>query len=600
MRTSTTAMKTQLLLAAAAVFAACAPPSPSPSPAPMPDTAPLSQAARVDALADDYVREFFRENPDYATVEGYPGAEHGRVRDNSLAATRAWWAREDAWLAQVNQIDAAPLAGTPQHRTLSVLRELLEGAIGLRACHFELWAVSPTFTGWQGVYPFIATLQPVGTPAARAQAVARSRAFATYLDTEVANMREGVRQGYVAPRTGVESVIRQLDALLSSPVAQSPFMSPAARDTAAGSSFRDDMTRVVETEINPAIRRYRDYLANEYLPVTRATWAISDVPNGAECYRGAVRYATTLRIEPREIHEIGLREMAKIRAEMQTIARRSFGTDDVSEALRRLKTDTAYTFKSREHMITYAQAALDRARGALPAWFGILPKADVVIQPYPAFQERSAPGGQYNAPSEDGTRPGIYLINTYQPETHSIAGLESTAFHETYPGHHLQIAIARERPGAHKLVTYFYSSGYVEGWGLYSERLADEMGLYSGDIDKMGLLSNEALRAARLVVDAGMHALGWTRQQAIDYLMANTTESLASATAEIDRYIAVPGQATAYMLGNLEIRRLREQAERELGAKFSIREFHDRVLEDGAVTLPMLRSKIESWIASSR
>ncbi len=568
----------------------------------MPSTraAPGSPAAVVDALADEYVREVFRENPDLATIEGYPGADHARLRDNSLAAARRFWSREDAWLAQVRRIDPGPLAGTPQHRTLSVLRELLEGSVGARVCHNELWPASPTANGWQGVYPFIATLQPVGSPTARAAAVSRFRAFPKYLDTEVANMREGVRQGYVAPRTGVESVIRQLDDLLATPVGDSPFMSPAARDTGAPPSFRAEMTSIVGSEINPAIRRYRDYLANVYLPASRSAIAVSEVPNGADCYRASVRLHTTLQIEPREIHETGLREMAKIRGEMQTIARRSFGTDDVTEALRRLKTDAAYTFRTKPEMVAYAQAAVDRARAALPAWFGILPKADVVIQPYPPFQERSAPGGQYNAPSEDGTRPGIYLINTYEPQKQSKAGLEATAFHETYPGHHLQLAIARERPGAHKLVSYFYSSGFVEGWGLYSERLSEEMGLYSGDIDKMGLLSNEALRAARLVVDAGMHALGWRRQQAIDYLMANTTSSLASATAEVDRYIAVPGQATAYMLGNLEIRRLRGEAERQLGSRFSIRDFHDRVLEDGSVTLPMLRQKIEGWIASSR
>lgn len=568
----------------------------------MPSTsaAPGSPAAGVDALADEYVREVFRENPDQATIEGYPEADHARLRDNSLAAGARFRAREDAWLAQVRRIDPGQLAGTPQHRTLSVLRELLEGSVGARVCRNELWPASPTYTGWQGVYPFIATLQPVGSPTARAAAVSRFRAFPKYLDTEVANMREGVRQGYVAPRTGVESVIRQLDDLLATPVGDSPFMSPVTRDTGASPSFRSEMAGVVISEINPAIRRYRDYLANVYLPESRSAIAVSEVPNGADCYRASVRLHTTLQIEPREIHETGLREMAKIRGEMQTIARRSFGTDDVTEALRRLKTDTAYTFRTKPEMVAYAQAAVDRARAALPAWFGILPKADVVIQPYPPFQERSAPGGQYNAPSEDGTRPGIYLINTYEPEKQSKAGLESTAFHETYPGHHLQITIGRERPGAHKLVSYFYSSGFVEGWGLYSERLSEEMGLYSGDIDKMGLLSNEALRAARLVVDAGMHALGWTRQQAIDYLMANTTSSLASATAEVDRYIAVPGQATAYMLGNLEIRRLRGEAERQLGSRFSIRDFHDRVLEDGSVTLPMLREKIERWIAPGR
>ena len=587
-------MKPSLALLAAAVIAACVPPVQGTV------TPNSSVAARVDALADEFVREVFRENPDYATVEGYPGADHARLRDNSLDATRRFWAQEDAWLAQVRQIDPTPLAGTPQHRTLAILRELLEGNIGARGCHNELWPVSPTYNGWQGVYPFIATLQPVGTPTARADALSRFRAFPKYLDTEIANMREGVRQGYVAPRTGVESVIRQLDDLLATPAGDSPFMSPAVRDTAAPPAFRSQLSGIVGNEINPAIRRYRDYLADVYLPASRATFAVSAVPAGAECYRASVRLHTTLQIAPQEIHETGLHEMVKIRAQMQTIARRSFGTDDVTEALRRLKTDTAYTFRSKQAMVAYAQSAVDRARAALPAWFGILPKADVVIQPYPAFQERSAPGGQYNSSSEDGTRPGIYLINTYEPGKQSKAGLEATAFHETYPGHHLQIAIAKERPGAHKLVSYFYSSGFVEGWGLYSERLSEEMGLYSGDIDKMGLLSNEALRAARLVVDAGMHALGWSRQQAIDYLMANTTSSLASATAEVDRYIAVPGQATAYMLGNLEIRRLREEAERQMGSRFSIRDFHDRVLEDGSVTLPMLRQKIEGWIAASR
>lgn len=587
-------MRSTLLFLAALALASCVPPVQSPSPE------PVSPAARVDALADEVVRGYFHEFPEYATLEGYPTADHGRLSDNSVDAVAGFYARLNSWLARAREIDPAPLAGTPQHRTLAVLRELLEGYIGVRMCRNELWPVSPTYTGWQGVYPFLATVQPVGSPALRAAAGSRFRSFPGYLDTEVANMREGVRRGYVAPRTGVESVILQLDALLAAPAAESPFMSPVVRDSSAPPAFRTEMQTIVASEINPAMKRYRDYLANEYLPVSRASIAVADVPAGAECYRASVRLHTTLQIEPREIHAIGLREMARIRGEMQTIARRSFGTDDVTEALRRLKTDTAYTFDSKQEMVSYAQAALDRARASLPAWFGILPKADVVIQPYPAFQERSAPGGQYNAPSEDGTRPGIYLINTFEPQKQSKAGLESTAFHETYPGHHLQIAIARERPGAHQIVRYFGSSGYAEGWGLYSERLADEMGLYSGDIDKMGLLSNEALRAARLVVDAGMHALGWTRQQAIDYLLANTTESPSHAAAEIDRYIAVPGQATAYMLGNLEIRRLRQRAERELGSRFSIREFHDRVLEDGNVTLPMLRAKIEGWIAAGR
>jgi uncharacterized protein (DUF885 family) len=579
------------------VPAACAPPAATVPVTPMPAAA-ASPAATVKAIADEYVREFYRANPDAATTAGYPDADHGRLRDNSLAAIEEWRMLEDGWLARAAEIDASRLAGTPEQRTYAALTERLAASRDLRVCRYELWPSSPTYTGWQAVYPFLATVQPVGDPALRDATLRRWRQLPGYLDTEVANMRIGMQQGYVSPRTGVESVIRQLDALLATPVDDTPWMNPASRDTAAPPDFRAAVREIIETQITPAVRRYRDFLAIDYLPRARETIAVTDSPGGEACYRASLRSFTTLQPSPREVHETGLREMAPIRAEMQEIAQRSFGTSDVRAVLEMLRTDPRYTFNSRQEMIDYARAAVDRARAAVPQWFGIVPRADVVIQPYPEFQERSAPGGQYHAPSEDGTRPGIYVINTYQPERQSRAGLESTAFHETYPGHHLQIAIARERPGAHPFQRYFFSSGFGEGWALYSERLSDEMGLFSGDVDRMGLLSNEALRAARLVVDPGMHALGWTRQQAIDYLLANTTEAEAKAIAEIDRYIAVPGQATSYMLGSLEILRLREAARTALGPRFDIREFHDRVLEDGNVTLPMLRQKIEQWIAA--
>ena len=555
---------------------------------------------RINAVADEYVDAFFREFPVWATLEGYPTADHSRLNDNSLAALRAWEQREDAWLAAAQSIDASGLQGRASYRTWSALKELLDASVGTRICRTELWNVSPTFTGWHSVASLLASVQPVGSQQVRADAVARFRQLPQYLDTEISNLRDGVRRGYVAPRTGVQSVIQQMDALLGTPVADSPFLSPAQRDDTAPASFRAELSRVVTQDVNPAISRYTDYLKREYLPAARASIAVSDTPGGPACYHASIRANTGLDIHPVQIHQTGLREITKIRAEMQTIAQSHFGTSDVSAMLQRVRTDPQYTFRSRDEMIAYARAAVERARLAVPNWFGIVPRASVVVQPYPPFQERAAPGGQYNAPSEDGTRPGIYLINTYQPEKQSRAGLESTAFHETYPGHHMQIAIARERPDAHALLRYFGSSGFIEGWGLYSERLADEMGLFSGPVDRLGLLSNEALRAARLVVDAGMHALGWSRQQAIDYLLANTTEPAEHAASEIDRYIAVPGQATAYMLGNLEIRRLRADAERAFASRFSIKDFHDRVLEDGNVTLPLLREKIERWIASAR
>lgn len=590
---------------AALVLTACAPQNPpvaTPAPAAGEASAatpiPSATAARVNALADEYVRDYFRQFPEAATLEGYPGAEHGRLTDNSLASVRAWDARQAALLEQARAIDPAPLVGTPAYLTYAFLRESLEGSVGRQVCHEELWGVSPTYTGWQAGYSFLATVQPVGTPELRAATLERFGALPRYLDTEIANLREGMREGYLAPRSGVRSVIEQMDALLAAPIDQSPFVSPARQDSTP--EFRAALEQLVRTEIRPAIRRYREFLANEYLPATREGIAVSETPGGDACYRASVRYHTSLDISPREIHETGLQQMARIQAEMKTIGERSFGTGDVPALLQRIKTDPQFTFRSREQMVDYAEAAIARAKAAVPNWFGIVPKAEVVVEPYPAFQEKSAPGGQYSAAPDDNSRPATYLINTYEPDKQSRAGLESTAFHETYPGHHLQIAIAKERAAAHPVTRYFGTSGFSEGWALYAERLSDEMGLFSGDLDRLGLLSNEALRAGRLVVDSGMHSLGWSRQQAIDYLLTHTAESPARAAAEIDRYIAVPGQATAYMLGNLEIRRLRAMAERELGPRFEIKEFHDQVLGQGSVTLPVLRENIERWVAEKK
>jgi uncharacterized protein (DUF885 family) len=264
--------------------------------------------------------------------------------------------------------------------------------------------------------------------------------------------------------------------------------------------------------------------------------------------------------------------------------------------MERLRTDRRYTFGSEAELLAYARAAVARGERAVPRWFGFVPDADVVVKPFPAYQKASG-GGFYSAGSLDGSRPGTYELGTYLPETISRAGLEATAFHETWPGHHLQMSVALFGTGVHPVLRYVYVAGMAEGWGLYTELLADEMGLYSSDLDRIGMLSNQALRAARLVVDPGIHALGWTREQAIQYMLENTAESRAAVESEVDRYIAVPGQATAYMIGSLEIQDLRRLAEERLGDAFDVRGFHDVMLRDGAVTLPMLRAAVERWVA---
>jgi uncharacterized protein (DUF885 family) len=313
-----------------------------------------------------------------------------------------------------------------------------------------------------------------------------------------------------------------------------------------------------------------------------------------------VRAHTTLEIPAQEIHDLGMREIARLEDEMRAIAKRSFGSSDLPALMQTLRTDRRFTYSSKEDVIAHATSAVARAKEAMPRWFGRLPKSDVEVRPHPAFREPTTE--QYNGPAEDGSRPGVYLVSTWEPEKKSRAGMESTAFHETIPGHHLQAAIALEHAGLHPVLRFtLYDSGwrsngaYGEGWGLYAERLADEMGLFSSDLDRLGMLVAQAFRAARLVVDPGLHVLGWSRAQAIEYMLAHTNSSSDEVQSEVDRYISWPGQAVGYTVGALEIQRLRAETQRRLGARFDIRRFHDRVLEDGTVPLSVLRAKLERW-----
>ena len=390
--------------------------------------------------------------------------------------------------------------------------------------------------------------------------IARAHDVPRFLDTEVANLRSGLEQGYAAALPDVVRVLAQIDGLLAIPPGESSFVEPGRR--AQDRALQDSLTAVATDEIYPAVRRYRAYLEDEYEPRARREIGVTANPDGEACYGAAVRFNTTLSPTPEEIQQTGLREMERIQGEMRSIASQLFGTDDVHEALQRAQTDPRFAFHSGDEILAYARAAVERARDSVPRWFGFVPKAEVVVKAYPLWQKRTG-GGFYTAGPPGGT--GTYMIGTYQPETLGKAGVESTTFHETYPGHHMQSSVALEMGHAHPITKYFYNSGMGEGWALYTEGLADEMGLYSGPIDRLGMLSNEALRAARLVVDPGMHALGWSRERAIRYMRENTAESDSSIAYEVDRYLADPAQATAYLLGSLEIRRLRFHREGLLG-----------------------------------
>ena len=329
--------------------------------------------------------------------------------------------------------------------------------------------------------------------------------------------------------------------------------------------------------------------------------AITANPNGAACNAASIRRYTTVQLTPDEVFTLGSQLVAQAESSMRVITRARYGTDDIRAAMRRARAEPSASFHSREEVVPAVEAILDRAQRVMPRVFGILPKAAVVVEPFPAFQEPSQPLANYESPAEDGTRPGVYHVNLrYATTAGEKLRMEGLTFHEGIPGHHFQIAIALERPNVHPLNRYLGNSAYIEGWAIYSEIVADDLGLFSSDASRLRWLEDKVYEGATLVLEAGMHAKGWTRQQAVDYELAHTTRTPEQAAIDVDRRIGWPGQGYSYQVGQLEIRRLRTEAERQLGSRFDVRSFHDRVLEDGTITLPMLRDKIARWLATTR
>ena len=555
------------------------------------DRAPAPSA--IEELADEYLAELKEADALMGTYYSIEGARHDRLPDNSLAAMAAWRAKEDAWLAELARIGTPADIGSRDWVTHGLLKEQLEGAAATRICRNELWGASTT-TSWHTWLPFVFDIQPLDTVELRVQALARLGAVPTYIENEIANLREGLRLGYSAPRVTVEAVPAQLRSLIGP---DSIFLGPAKRSDDA--AFSEAAEQIYYDEIAPALNRFADFIENEYLNEARETLAVSGNPNGEACYPALVRAFVTVGVPAEQIHAVGLEQVANIRQEIQATLDGHFGGGDVSAFLRRVNEDPDFTFDTEEAVLKYSTDALDAVKAAMPKVFGALPKADVLVKPYPQFAESGS--GEYHSSSEDGTRPGIFYIAVTDPTGRSRSNQLATLHHETFPGHHLQGAIALELGGQqHPLARYLWNSGYGEGWALYSERLADELGLYPTPLDRIGLYSDQIARASRLVIDSGLHTMGWTRQQAVDYMMANSGWAPVDIQNEIDRYISWPAQATSYMLGMLEIRRLRILAENTLGDDFDIRGFHDRVVGMGSITLPMLKESVEEWIAQKQ
>lgn len=580
--------------------------SPEPAPSPLAaDAVAGVTAPALRALLADHWEWTMRSSPTWASRLGdhrfddqlprrdaASNARHAEARRALLARARALAVEAAAW-------------GEPDRITRRLLEDELAAADAMEVCRLEEWVVSA------GNNPLaelsdVVTQHHLVTPADGANLIARLRQAPRLIDETIANLRRGLAAGRVAAAEGMRRALAQLDGELARPTEAWAMTRPATAARAdwpdgAAARFAAALREVVEAEVRPALARYRAVVHDELLPRGRdgAREGLSGLPDGEACYAAAIQTHLGLARTPEALHALGLAEIARIDAELAALGARALGTPDLASTIDRLRTDPALYFTSGDELLAAAGAALARAEAAVPRWFGLQPRTPCVIAVIPDHEAPYTTVAYYQPPHPGGAKPGEYFVNTYRPEVRPRFELEALSWHEAVPGHHTQIAIAQELGEVPAFRKHGGSTAYVEGWALYTERLADEMGLYSGDLDRLGMVSYDAWRASRLVVDTGLHALGWTRAQAEAFMLAHTALTPENVRNEVDRYVGWPGQALAYKVGQLEVLALRAQAEAALGAGFDVRGFHDVVLGAGAVTLPILRDRVEAWIAAA-
>jgi uncharacterized protein (DUF885 family) len=427
-----------------------------------------------------------------------------------------------------------------------------------------------------------------------------------WMDQAIVNMREGMAQGVVQPRPVMEKVLVQLQAMDVADAKSSVYFGPVKTfpesfSAADRARLTAEFTHTLEQSLLPAYRRLRDFVRDEYLPKTRSTVAWTALPNGPAWYSYFVQEHTTTQMTADEIHQLGLSEVKRILGEMDRVRQQVGFKGDLPAFFNYLKTDPKFYYTNGSDLLRDYGALKTRIDAALPRMFSVFPKADYEVREVEAFRAASAAGGSYQSPSADGSRPGIFYVNTYDLKAQPKYGIETLSLHEAAPGHHFQVAIQQELTGIPKFRRFGGDyTAYVEGWALYAESLGKELGMFTDPYQWFGRLNDEQLRAMRLVVDTGLHAKGWTREQAIRYMLDNSTLAESDVVSEVERYIASPGQALGYKIGDLALQQLRREAEAELGPKFDLRDFHREVLSDGAVPMDVLEDKVERWVDARR
>ena len=554
-------------------------------------TAPLVSSP-VDDLADRFWQAFLESQPVLDTVLG-DGRWDDRWDDPGPVGRAAELAAMARLLEEADGIDPEGLANE-ERITLDMLRVVARMRQQYHA--HRLWQMDAIdqLNGPQTMPGQLARFQRIDTPERLALLIARLDAYPAYIALHIENLREGVRAGRTVSAPSVERTISQLRRAVAASVDESPLLL-AHPDLPA--EQRDAIGAAVERSVRPA---YEAFLAEleAYLPMARSGEGVCWLPDGDAIYRYAILASTTLEESPQAIHDYGLAQLDAIDRERLVIAQQ-LGFADVAAFRAALDADASNYAVDGAELVRLATAQIERAQAAAPAWFGRLPRAACEVRPVEPHEEQEAPPAFYYPPSPDGTRPGIFFINTFGPESRPLHRLATTTFHEAVPGHHFQVAIETELdglPAFRRLGSRLAGLAYSEGWGLYSERLADEMGLFADPRERFGMLDAQAWRAARLVVDTGLHAFRWDRQRSIDVLRSAAGLSELEAATEIDRYITWPGQALAYMTGQREIELLRRELEARDGDRFDLRAFHDAVLAHGSLPLATLRRELPDWV----
>ncbi|MFZ5623713.1 MAG: DUF885 domain-containing protein [Gemmatimonadota bacterium] len=563
---------------------------------------PNAATAAFHALLDEDWQFRLREFPESATLLG-DDRYNDRLTDLSPEAIerRKAWARTA--LARVRRIDRNALEGQDRISwDLFVFEKELE--VDGQRYPSELMPLDQ-INGPQLTFPALIAQMPYATLRDYGNYLERLRAWPRYLEQVQALMEQGIATGWVLPAVPLRTVPAQLVALIVDDASRSPLYQPVTRFPAGiAPAARERIAReagaIIVGQIAPAVARLKAFIETRYLPAGAGQTGASTLPDGAGWYAYSIRNYTTTSLGAKEIHELGLAEVARIRAAMDSVIRASGFIGSFKEFLQFLRTDPRFYYRTADELVTGYRDVAKRADAALPALFATLPRLTYGVQPFPDFEAPAQTTARYFPGAADGTRPGYFMVNTYKLESRPRYEMEALTLHEAVPGHHLQIARAQELG---ELPEFRRNGGYnafVEGWALYAESLGPAMGMYQDPYSKFGQLTYEMWRACRLVVDTGIHAFGWSRERAIQYMLDNTAKSEQDVTVEVDRYIVWPGQALGYKLGELRIKALRARAEQALGDRFDLRRFHNAVLDNGPLPLDVLDRQMEDWIRSVR